>query len=273
MKYPTFPRLAQTIITLLFLALFSSGHARETQGALSFSDNPRRGWHFYEIPPEPPKEEKEKVTVAQPRKSPELDPQEQLKAYQKIIEDAKATAIMDPFNEKKVMRYMQLQQHAMNKSAGFADTWQRVLWATPSLDETLKHPVNTVGSWVDRDAKSKAKQRAVRNLAKTNGLFFFFKSSCAYCVAQAPILRAFASQHNLNVMAVSLDGSELHEFPNAKMDNGISERFGVKDMPSPAIYMVNPSTGTITALSFGLVTEAELSERIYTLTVMPRGEF
>lgn len=273
MRHLTFRHRTQPIITLLLLALVSSGHARESQVALSFSDNPRRGWHFYEIRPEPPKEEKEKVPVAQPKKTVELDPQEQLKAYQKIIEDAKAAAIMDPFNDKKVMYYMHVQQRAMNKSSAFADTWQRVLWATPSLDETLKHPVNTVGSWVDRDAKSKAKQRAVRNLAKTNGLFFFFKSSCAYCVAQAPILRAFASHHNLNVMAVSLDGSGLHEFPNAKMDNGIAERFGVKDMPSPAIYMVNPSTGTITPLSFGLVTEAELGERIYTLTVMPRGEF
>ncbi len=194
-----------------------------------------------------------------------------MQSYQKRLEDARALAVMHPKDEGKVKRYMALQMEAMERSGLFADTWRRVLWGNPDLDTTVTHPVTTVGVALERDLKRAAQADAVRALGRTEGLFFFYQASCPYCAAQAPILLRFARTYGLNVKAVSLDGSGLPEFPDAVPDNGLARQIGVG--VTPAIFMANPRTRTITPVAFGIQSESELLERIHALTQARPGEF
>lgn len=72
-------------------------------------------------------------------------------------------------------------------------------------------------------------------------------------------------------MAISLDGGVLPEFPDAVPDNGLAARLGVA--VTPALYMVNPRTQEITPVGYGVMTESELTQRIYTLIAAKRGKF
>lgn len=229
------------------------------------------GWFWYCDPAPPPPEKKKKSTAPPAQSSAPADPQAELKAYQKQLEDAGAAAVMHPKDEEKVKRYMALQMEAMERSGMLADTWRRVLWSNPALDTTVTHPVTTVGVALERDLKRAAQVDAVRALGRTEGLFFFYQASCPYCAAQAPILLRFARAHGIHVKAVSLDGSGLPEFPDAVPDNGLARQIGVS--VTPAIFMANPRTRTITPVAFGIQSESELLERIHALTQAKPGEF
>lgn len=230
------------------------------------------GWFWYCDPAQalPEKKKNPAAEPSAPTRAP-TDPQAELQAYQKQLEDARAAAVMHPGDEGKVKRYMTLQFAALERSGLFADTWRRVLWGNPGLDTTVTHPATTVGVALERDLKRAAQADAVRALGQSEGLLFFYQAECAYCAAQAPILLRFARAYDLHVKAVSLDGSRLPEFPDAVPDNGLARQIGVS--VTPAIFMANPRTRTITPVAFGIQSEADLLERIHALTQSPPGEF
>lgn len=229
------------------------------------------GWFWYCDPALTLPEKKEKPLAPPAPASAPADPQATLALIQKRLEDARADAILHPLDEEKAKRHMALQFAEFERAGQFADTWRRVLWGNPGLDTTVSHPVTTVGVALERDLKRAAQGDAVRALGRTEGLFFFYQASCPYCAAQAPILLRFARAYGLQVKAVSLDGSGLPEFPDAVPDNGLARQIGVS--VTPAIFMANPRTRTITPVAFGIQSESELLERIHALTQATPGEF
>jgi len=231
-----------------------------------FKDH-ERGWFWYETPPPPPEKLKEKPKAAAP--SLREDPQAALRAYQKRLEDARALAVMDPKPEN-VRAYMILQYEAMERAGKFADAWRRVVWSSPELDATLLYPVSSVGVQTQRHIKRMGREQAISMIAKTDGLFFFFKGSCPYCHTQAPILRNFADRYGLSIVPISMDGSTLPEFPNARLDIGWAKELGVS--VTPALYMVNPRTRQIIPLGFGVLTEDEIADRIYIIAMRRLGD-
>ncbi len=244
------------------------GGAQAADGGGHYFDDRERGWFWYQDPPVP-----EEAVKTPPQATPQTaeDPQALLKQYQKRLDDAKALAVMNPTDEEKVKQYIEAQKEAYNRSALFADTWRRVVWTNPTLDYSLEHPTNSVGAAVDQQQSRQRQAEAVAALADSEGLFFFFGSNCGHCHTQAPILAQFSRRYGIKVMAISLDGGVLPEFPDAVADNGLAARLGVA--VTPALYMVNPHTQEITPVGYGVMTESELTQRIYTLTAAKRGRF
>ena len=217
-----------------------------------WTQRPDRGWHFFDDPvPEP---ESDVPAPSSPTTGPE-----QLQQWKKELEDARATAIMTPTRDN-VMRYIVLQQKTLAQANEFSKTYTRVFWERPELGVALEHPASAVGVALDQQLTRDKQRDAVMQLADTKGLFFFFKRSCPYCEAQAPILRNFAAQYGLQVVAISLDGSRLPEFPDSRADNGLAAELGVR--ATPAIFMVDPYQRNIMLLAYGLLTESELLSRI-----------
>lgn len=66
--------------------------------------------------------------------------------------------------------------------------------------------------------------------------------------------------YGFRIKAVSLDGGVYPDFPDALMDNGISVRLGVDSVP--AIFLAFPDEKRFERLSAGIVTFAELKERV-----------
>lgn len=262
--YPAFGRL----VTLLCAVSL-------TAGALTASaqDAPRRywsdtwrGWHFYEEqetdgadkPAAQPKPAPPASPVpVQPVKAPELAAFERL---QKAVEETRNIAIMQP-TEANVRRYMELESKVVERASYFADVAQRVAWATPELDPTLQgRPVGAKALEVFEKQQLSDRSRSIADLGRDHVLFFFYRADCPYCHAFAPTLEAFQVRHGIKVVAIGVDGGPMPGFPDARADNGIATTLKVTQVP--AVFLAQPFTGKITPIGFGVLSEAQLLERI-----------
>ena len=227
----------------------------------SYWGDAERGWHWYEDPiPEPPEKpvaEPPRETKKAPAKAKEIV---ELEKLQKRLEDSRKIAIMNP-TESNVLRYMELEAKVVRRASYFADVAQRLGWTHADLDLTLEgRPVNALAIRTYNQQEGFSQSRKIADLAKDHVIFFFFRGDCPYCHTYAPILKAFADQHGLTVVPVSLDGGGLPEFPNPREDNGISKTLNVAQVP--ATFIAQPTSGTITPLGFGVLSSSQLLERI-----------
>jgi len=131
---------------------------------------------------------------------------------------------------------------------------------TPSLDETLVHPVDQNARHLYYAAHHQDLEKQIKKLASEYGLFFFFRKNCAYCHHFAPIVKRFAQKYGWSVLPISLDGGTLPEFPNSKQNNGIAERLNIAHVP--ALIALHPKTGQLIPLAYGLVSESEIEQRV-----------
>ncbi|WP_245610786.1 conjugal transfer protein TraF [Xenophilus azovorans] len=232
-----------------------------------------RGWHFYEDPPLETEQVEQQAPPPRPRpalpapvRAPELVEFERL---QKTLEDFRNIAVMRP-TEANVRRYMELEAQVVNRASYFADVAQRVAWATPDLDPTLQgRPVNAQALEVFERQQRTDRSASVAALGRDHVLFFFYRSDCPYCHAFAPTLEAFQGRHGIQVVAVSVDGGPMPGFPNARTDNGIATTLRVTQVP--AVFLAQPSTGKITPIGAGVLSESQLLERI-SIVSSPEGQ-
>lgn len=230
-----------------------------------------RGWHFYEDPepeaadrPAPPP----KPPVIAP-KPPVAKPPEivEFEALQKRLEETRNIAVMRP-TEANVRRYMELEAQVVARASTFADVAQRIAWATPELDPTLQgRPVNAKAVEVFDQLQMAQRSESISALGRDHVLFFFFRGDCPYCHAFAPTLEAFQARHGIKVVAVSMDGGSMPGFRDARRDNGIATTLKVSQVP--AVYLAQPFTGKITPIGFGVLSEAQLVERIALVAAAP----
>ena len=98
--------------------------------------------------------------------------------------------------------------------------------------------------------------KAIALLAKHSGLFFFYRSSCPYCQRFAPIVKDFSERYDITVVPITTDGIALPAFPHSHIDQGQSARFKVT--VEPALFTVDPYSGEIIPVGYGLMSEDEL---------------
>lgn len=220
----------------------------------------QRGWHFYEDPELEPVEEP--LPKAVPPKTTLQKPPEivQFESLQKNLEEFRNIAIIKP-TEANVRRYMELEAKVVSQASFFADVAQRVAWATPELDPTLRgRPVNAKALEIFEHDRLQARSRSITELGKDHVLFFFFRSDCPYCHAFAPTLQAFQARHGITVVPVSVDGGDIPGFPDPRRDNGIARTLNVTQVP--AVFLAQPFSGKISPIGFGVLSESQLLERI-----------
>jgi conjugal transfer pilus assembly protein TraF len=246
---------------IIAVQLLTSCHAVQA----AFFDRKAEGWHWYEDP----KKKKDKTDdPTKPQVMPqERDPKALLDAFKQEISRVKAKALMDPTFEN-IKEYMIIQKEMMGKASRFAGRWKEVLYTTPELDYTVKHPTSQAGRHIYLDLEKQQMDKAIQGLSKTHGLFFFYSGSCTYCHKFAPIVKAFAQKYGWEVLPISIDGAGLLEFPNFKPDNGTAQTLGVKVLPS--LLAVEPSTGQIIPLSYGFSTHDQIEDRIRVLLINRR---
>ena len=226
------------------------------------------GWHFYcdrteDPPPEAPAPEPPAAENTQ-------SATERILEMRRALEEARAEAILDPTPEK-VTAYLRLQQETLQKAAAFSDAFRRTVWASPDLDYTLKRPVGALAKQVWSDGRRQERDRALASLKDRYGLIYLGHAGCAGCKVFGPLLRAFATRHGLDVLAVSLTGDALEGWPEAVADNGRAARLGLGDAPVPALVLFDTVTKRVQPVGFGVMAEDEMSERIFALTALEPG--
>jgi conjugal transfer pilus assembly protein TraF len=237
---------------LIIFALFISVSFMNTwvYAEVSVESSKPHGWHWYDAP-------SQEETEDEP-----LDPLEQMQIENENIKRALYTARKNPTKEN-VKQYIEMQNSVTSEAKAFSKSWQEVLLENPQLNYAIKHPTNNTARMIEEDEMRKKEDVAIHRLAKISGLFFFYKSTCAYCRAFAPTVKQFAAMYGITVIPITTDGVSLPEFPNSRIDQGQAELFGVK--VEPALFIVNPYTNEKITLTYGLISLADLKSRIVEL--------
>ncbi|MDE0382685.1 MAG: conjugal transfer protein TraF [Defluviicoccus sp.] len=159
----------------------------------------------------------------------------------------------------------------LQRAAAFSDAFRRTVWATPELDYTLKRPVGALAKQVWSDGRRQARDAALARLGERYGLIYLGHAGCGGCRVFGPLLRAFATRHGLDVLAVSLTGEALEGWPEAVADRGRAARLGLGNAPVPALVLFDTRTKRVLPVGFGVMAEDEMAERLFALTALEPG--
>lgn len=192
-----------------------------------------------------------------------------LEELQKELKGRRALAIVEPTPEN-IASYIDLQNQSMQMASVFSDVWRRVIWQTPELNYELKHPVNNAALDIHKKTTRVAQVDTLERIRNDWGIFFFFKSDCPYCHMMAQTLHYIGQAHGITIFPVSLDGSALPQYPNARMDNGLATQIGVTEVP--LMVLGNVHDKRLVPLGSGVISSQELIERIHVLTSTRPGE-
>lgn len=220
-------------------------------------------WFYCERPrpaePEPP--------VAPPSNTSAA---EQLEAVTAELRELKARAILDPTPEN-VTAYIRFQRAQLDRASLFGDVWQRAIWQTPELDYTLQRPVGTLAKQQWLDTRKADRDRALSQLGRRYGLFYFFAQSCGACRVMSPIVKAVADTHNITVRAISTDGGPSETFPRYTVETNQRAAMGLTGKVTPAVVLFDSATRQAIPIGYGIIAADELMDRIFLLTQRKAG--
>lgn len=208
-------------------------------------DRKAEGWAWYED--KEPEEKKEEILK---NPMPLLTSSEKLENFQKDLHEKQAKAVLEP-TQGNVREYMEQQKITMDMASEFSKSWAKVLLSHPELDFTAKeNPVTAYGVQVHKQTKKQEKELLINQISKNHGLLFIYKGNELECQAFAYVVNLLVKKYSFEVLAISVDGTLLEGFENNNVNNGIVEGLGVTVFP--ALFVVNPETGTVKPISFGM---------------------
>ena len=263
-------------VVLLAAGLLLAAGAEAREWRAWCGDAPALGWHFYCDAAEEAKDAEPPATAetpAEPEPAAEEAPDSataRIAAMRRILGEARAKAVLEP-TEANVAAYLHLQRAALDRAATFSDAFRRTVWATPALDYTLRRPVGALAKHLWADARRAERAAALAKLGERYGLIYLGDAACAACRVFGPLLRAFASRHGLDVLAVSRGGDPLEGWPEAVADGGRAAALGLDGVPLPALVLYDTRTRRVQPVAFGVVAEDQLAERLFVLTAREVG--
>jgi conjugal transfer pilus assembly protein TraF len=254
------------------MALFSC--VAQAQQPTFYGGGRERGWFWYEDPA--------RRAPAQPA-APAPDARQaalaEFERLQQQIKETQQIALIDP-TPANVQAVLELNARSIRMANRFTEVAELVKWRTPGLDPTFEgaRPTNMTAVQAFDRVQNEERDAAVRTLAATHGILFFFRGDCPYCHAYAPLLRRFAEQYGYSILPVSVDGGALPDFPNARRDNGTLARvlgnLGIppEQLQVPFTVLVEPKRGEVIAVGFGVLNPEDIAARIHRTVIAMRAE-
>lgn len=275
-----------TCTTCLFCGLVAAGvEAASTDvspGSQEYLQRSRDGWFFYQDPPashDGEEEETQPVPEAlktlpekiwsEPEKYKDtlkrfpiegVDLNALPSTFLRELVTAKKEVAMDQPTVETVKTYIVVQQAAYDRASRFTDSYQLAMYVNPDLNYESKHPSSEFGHRIEAQVKQQGEDQTLMQASQYVGLFFFFSSTCPYCVNQSKIMKLFQDQYGMSVFPVSIDGKGLPEYPRPAVDNGMVERLGVN--MTPMVYLAIPGENFLTPIGAGIMTLSDLRERV-----------
>lgn len=261
-------------------------------GSQDYLKRSRDGWFFYQEPPAPAEEEEDEEDSrplpesfkqlpekiwSEPEKYKDtlkslpingVDLSKLPSVFLRELVTAKKEAAMDTPTVETVKTYIVVQQAAYDRASQFTDSYQLAMYVNPELNYESKHPSSEFGHRLEAHIKQQDEDHTLMQASQYAGLFFFFTSTCPYCLDQSKIMKLFQDQYGMSVFPVSIDGTGLPEYPRPHVDNGMVERLGVH--MTPMVYLAIPEEKFLTPIGAGIMTLSDLRERV--LVILKRRD-
>jgi conjugal transfer pilus assembly protein TraF len=239
----------QSLVFSLFLLFSLLG----SESYASWHERKAEGWAWYEDKKEKLREEEEEQI------SKVLSASDSVKVWEKHLEELRSKAILEPTSEN-VGAYIAEQHQLLQNGHKFSSEWMKFVLNNPEYDQTIEAPVESYAVDVQKDLEVRKRKEFFQKLSTEYGLFFFFDSTCSYSQAFSEMVKEFSLLYAWDTVAVSMDGGPCQYFPDAKIDNGISEKFSVTYVPS--LFAVNPKTNEVFPLAFGIISREKIEDNV-----------
>ncbi|GIU41084.1 conjugal transfer protein TraF [Shewanella colwelliana] len=224
-----------------------------------FYNQSKQGWFWHEAPQQEEIVESEKELIPSSVSAEEQPPQDE-----KVVIDAqwlkdniprlRMVAISNPTSEN-LGAYYAAQRVMLDMSSKFANSTKDFFAKEANwLSEEHRRPTESfMLSKFKRDLL-KAQKPVIEKISKQAGLWFFFSSTCPYCLKQLPIIKILEEQYGLNVLYVSLDGGIIPTIPQNKTvidhDGRVARDFNVTT--TPTTYLVSNDASKFEIVSNGV---------------------
>ena len=273
MRASNFPRWSLVGLGLVIVGAACAASA----GPEGFYTGKSQGWFWYRHDPKPPPP-LEPVAPPLPAPAPTAGPPPEAPAPQPVplsaawmrehLDRYRDRAIDDPTPEN-VAAFFYLQRVVLDKSSTFAKVAARVVQGNPDLDEITQRPTATFGANLANKTAGDARDAVLGRIARLAVVWFFFRSDCPYCEAQAPLLERMAQRYGFTVLPISLDGKPLPSgaFATFRADAGQGQALGVRATPTMFLVHPAPDGPTVAPVAQGLLSLAQLQERFVTAAV------
>lgn len=247
----------------LLASIFSVALVTLSGVAHSDTVDRKRGWYWYEDPPEEVEETEELPESTEGTKAVsegELALQK-LKQQGENWEIAAAQALINPTPET-VAEYMRQTSQISTQANSFAQVGQQLIWTDPNFNYAAKggRPTSTQELVGYSEKKTQEQNRALGEIAQKKGLIYYFTSTCPYCKRFSPIIKKFAEQNGITIIPVSLDGVGVPEFPYPKKNYALGSKLEVEGVP--AVFMVDPEKNAVAKVSYGFTSYSGLIDRL-----------
>lgn len=203
-------------------------------------DRKAEGWPWYE---DRKIEEKKEV----PKKQ---SSSQKLAQAKKELEEKLADAILEPTQEN-IVAYIKLQKKWLDRSSKFSEEWSKILLDLPQLDPTIGFPVSHYGRQVYRRIDNEKKQERISELSQDYALIFFYEGESKVSQAFSLVVQEFGKKYDWEIAGVSCDGTMIKGFQINRVDNALSEQFGINVFP--ALFAVTPNKQEAVPIAYGLV--------------------
>ncbi|MDR5614292.1 type-F conjugative transfer system pilin assembly protein TraF [Arsenophonus sp.] len=217
--------------------------------------SPAIGWHWYnEHAPQKETSEAQKL----PQKPPSaVETMQKIKA---LGDELRNAAVLDPKSPEKVARWIAFQNYWSDNASQFSATWQKVLLLKPELDYNNRHSYYNATATLSYANERKAQTTAIKAVNERYGVFFFYRGKVPLDNKLSQVVREFAQQYQMAVMPISVDGVINPELPNSQKDRGQAAKMQIRYFP--ALFLVDPSTGSYHPLAYGFISQDDLAKRL-----------
>lgn len=272
----------------IFLLTSSVG---ANQGGDYYQKKPQ-GWYWYDDPQQPvkepekpkPKEEpKPKVIVMAQPEPKKVEPKVTPKVEEKVEKKEEPPkpmstawlrenypkmqerAMDNPTNpdgspSKDVLAFMYMQKLVLDKAQNFSTAAHQAVQLDPLLDENNRVPLSTASVMMFNEFLDKDRKEALNHLTKKAGLWFFFDSTCRYCVQQLAMLDRLKRNYDFSIMNISVNDKPIKGMTQKWYPNrGHAKMLGLTMTPT-LVLVVPPNNFYI--ISQGLSSVAAIEQKI-----------
>jgi len=211
------------------------------------------GWYYYDDP---------KPVVIQAPKTESAtyksyrDYNESLKQE---FEEIQMKAIYSPTPEN-IQAYNVALRMLSNNAVKFGLLSVTQNWQDPNSGMSMTAPN---GAGLQRDLDTQRKE--IGNIVKRYAIFYFIGKDCKYCSVQVNELKRLEYTYNITVKVISLDGSNLPQYPAPMMDNGIGKKLGVREAGEMLVF--DSTNNKTTVLGYGYVHFDQIIQRLQTMFI------